>query len=72
MLNVTNIHHKHGIFQKSLFKLNKHNFPGSLHVSYKLTHSFPMHPFSTPWKHQKGVEKGYIGNEWVKGLGLSF
>ena len=34
-----------------------------------------MHPFSTPWKHQKtlrffdvfqGVEKGCIGNEWVK------
>ena len=36
-----------------------------------------MHPFSTPWKHQKtlqfsdvfwcfqGVEKGCIGNEWV-------
>ena len=43
-----------------------------------LTHSLPMHPFSTPWKHQKtlwfsdvfflwgvGVEKGCIGNEWV-------
>ena len=29
-----------------------------------LTHSFPMHPFSTSWKHQ-GVEKGCIGNEWV-------
>ena len=31
-----------------------------------------MHPFPTPWKHQKtvrcfqGVEKGCIGNEWVK------
>ena len=34
-----------------------------------------MHPFSTPWKHQKSlrffgcfkeVEKGCIGNEWVK------
>ena len=37
-----------------------------------LTHSFPMHPFSTSWKHRKvfwcfqGVEKGCIGNEWVK------
>ena len=40
-----------------------------------LTHSLPMHPFSTPWKHQKnltvfwcfhGVEKWCIGNEWVK------
>ena len=26
-----------------------------------------MHPFSTTWKHVfKGVEKGCIGNEWVK------
>ena len=37
-----------------------------------LTHLFPMHPFSTPWKHQKtlqfcfqGVEKGFFGNKWV-------
>ena len=41
-----------------------------------LTHSFQMHPFSTPWKHRKtltitvfscfqGEEKGCIGNEWV-------
>ena len=39
-----------------------------------LTYSFPMHPFSTPWKHQKtlrfsdvfnGVQKGCIGKEWV-------
>ena len=38
-----------------------------------LSHSFLMHSFSTPWKHQKtfgflclqGVEKGCIGNEWV-------
>ena len=21
-----------------------------------LTHSFPMHPFSTPWKHQKSLQ----------------
>ena len=27
----------------------------------KLTHLFPMYPFFTPW-----VEKGCIGNEWVK------
>ena len=42
--------------------------------SCTLTHSFPMHFFSTPWKHQKtvrfsdifkGVEKGRIGNKWV-------
>ena len=34
----------------------------------------PIHPFSTPWKHQKtvrfsdifkGVQKGCIGNKWV-------
>ena len=36
------------------------------------THSFPMHSFSTPWKHQKtlrcfqGVEKGCIGNKCVE------
>ena len=35
-----------------------------------LTHSFPMHPFSTRWKHYltdfRGVEKGCIVNKWVK------
>ena len=39
-----------------------------------LTHSFPVHPFSTPWKHEsckvfwcfREVEKGCTGNEWVK------
>ena len=39
-----------------------------------LTHSFPMHPFFTPCKQKtvrfsdvfRGVEKGCIGNEWVK------
>ena len=40
-----------------------------------LTHSFPMHRFTSPWKHQKtsrfyfqggGIEKGCIGIEWVK------
>ena len=42
---------------------------------YILTHFFPMHPFSTPLKTSEnhkvfwcfqGVEKGCIGNEWVK------
>ena len=46
---------------------------------FELTHSFPMHPFSTPTPQRKktsenhkvfwcfhGVEKGCIGNEWVK------
>ena len=35
----------------------------------KLNPSVPNAPFLYPWKHQKtfsGVEKGYIGNEWVK------
>ena len=37
----------------------------------KVTHSLPMHPFSTHWKQKtwrcfQGVEKGCIGNECVK------
>ena len=34
-----------------------------------LTHSFPIHSFSTPRKQKKrfqGVEKGFIGSKWVK------
>ena len=37
-----------------------------------LTHLLAMHPFPTPWKHQKafwcfqGIEKGCIGSKWVK------
>ena len=45
----------------------------------KLSHLLTMHPFSTPWKHQKavvfcfqGVEKGWIGKEWVKNNLLLF
>ena len=30
----------------------------------RLTHLFPMHPFSTPCF--KGVEKGCIEKEWIK------
>ena len=37
-----------------------------------LTHFSPMHPFSTPWKHQKTafwcfqvLEKRYIGSKWI-------
>ena len=33
-----------------------------------LTHSFPVHPFSTPLRFSyvfRAVEKGCIGNEWV-------
>ena len=46
-----------------------------------LTNSFPMHPFSTPWKHRsenlaifwcfQGIEKECIGNEWVKDVNYS-
>ena len=52
----------------------RHNY----RVGKDLTHSFPMHPFSTLWKHQKvlrfsdvfrGYRKGALGtngliNEW--------
>ena len=32
----------------------------------QLTHSFPMHPFSTPFWCFQWAEKRCIGNEWVK------
>ena len=32
-----------------------------------LTHSFPMHPFSTPWKHQKTVRFSDVFREQRKG-----
>ena len=41
---------------------NCHNKEFCYH--FYITHSFPMHPFSTPWKHQKTLR--CIGNEWVK------
>ena len=34
-----------------------------LHISYPVTHLFPMHSFSTPCF--QGVEKGCIGSKWV-------
>ena len=34
-------------------------------ITKLITHSFPMHPFSIPWKHQKTLR--CIGNKWVKG-----
>ena len=44
-----------------------------------LTHLFPVHPFSTPWKHKKtlrcsdgGGEKRCIENKWVKKGNFSF
>ena len=46
-------------------------------VNKALYHSFPMHPFSTTWTHQKTVKVYYflrvvgkvcIGNEWVKNM----
>ena len=56
--------------KENILILNTCNFQKK--VLSNLTHSFPMHPFSTSWKHQKTlrcfqeVEKGCIGNEWVK------
>ena len=40
-------------------------------ISCILTHSLPMHPFFTSGNHKffrcfQGLEKGCIGNEWVK------
>ena len=59
------------IWQYWVFKLFLHwiflrftSADSYLHVfSTKLTQSFPLHPFSTDFQ---GVEKGCIGNEWVK------
>ena len=57
---------------ESLFLLKEIGFAPwpDIMLSQTLTHLFPMHPFSTPWKHQKtarllGVEKGCIRKEWV-------
>ena len=44
------------------------------------THSFPMHPFSIPWKHQKTLRfsmfsdgrERCIGNEWVEPMSNLF
>ena len=30
-----------------------------------LTHSFPMHPFATPWKHKKST-KNYVFNPFTR------
>ena len=57
--------------KSSYFKEDAWASASDHHTIYSLTHSFPMHPFSTPWKHQKtvrsfqGVEKGYTGYKWV-------
>ena len=39
-------------FRKASWIHGKQDYP-SLHVIWKLIHLFPMHPFSTRWKHQK-------------------
>ena len=48
---------------------------GGSNYIYPFTHLFPMNPFYTPGKHRKaakfsdvfrGLEKGCIGNKWVK------
>ena len=47
-----------------LSKIIKYGIVTSEFFGKLLTHSFPVHPFSTPWKHQKTL--WCIGNEWVK------
>ena len=56
-----------------------HYFSKKLHFIY-LTHSLPMHLFSTPWKHQKtvrfsvfrGVEKRALGTNGLTGFWKRF
>ena len=54
-----------------LFKANNRNTRKICEIYSNLTHSFPVHPLSTPWKYQKvfwcfqGIDKMCIGNEWV-------
>ena len=35
-------------------------------IIFILSHSFPVHALSNPWKLFQGVKTGCIGNEWVK------
>ena len=48
-------------------------------ITLLLTHSLPMHPFSTPWKHQKterfsdvfrGLRKGALGTNGLMQISL--
>ena len=36
--------------------------------NFGLTHSFPMHPFSIPWKQQKTVRFSDVFRGWIKGV----
>ena len=40
--------------------------------SKSLTHSLPIHPFSTPWKYQKTFRFSAVGSEWVKQLRVKY
>ena len=41
-------------------------------IIFSLTHSFPMHLFSTPWKHQKTVRFSDVFRRYRKGtLGIN-
>ena len=42
-------------FQQKYYSYNNSEKDQPFTVYAHLTHSFPMHPFSTPWKHQKTV-----------------
>ena len=54
--------------------VNLFGFTANAELKLILTHSFPMHLFSSPWKYQEtlrfsdvfGADKGCIGSEWVK------
>ena len=59
-------------FQLSFFVFIEHYFYHELWFSYRSTfiliYLFPMHPFSTSWKHPwclQEVEKEWIGNKWL-------
>ena len=43
------------LFEKSQTGTFLSRFNASILYHTNLTHSFPMHPFSTPWKHQKNI-----------------
>ena len=61
-------------FHPDSYQMTQMFLHDALMAQCNLTHSLLMHPFSTPlktsekrqvfWRFQ-GIEKGYIGNEWV-------
>ena len=74
-IRTTSLRHRFGV---SIFHSEQVLHIFLMFSSLSLTHSFPMHPFSTPWKHLtvfwcfQGVGKGCIGNEWVKKVNIYY